>query len=902
MKMYNSKEKVLMSELEQKFNDMVQAVRDETIDFKPDNSQKLKLYAFYKQAINGDIEGKCPSILKMVERAKWMAWNSIKGQSKEESMQGYLSVFGQKAVAEPKKAKPATAKAVDSAVKSPNRAIEKVAVLGAGVMGAQIAAHFANARIPVVLFDLKAKEGTPNALIEGALKKLQKLNPKPFGSSEAINYITAANYEDNLVLIQHCDLIVEAIAERMDWKQDLYHKIAPHVAKHAIIASNTSGLSIKALTASLPEQLHAHFCGVHFFNPPRYMPLVELIPHQSTKLEVLDKLESFLVQKLGKSIIRAKDTPNFIANRLGVFSMLATCYYTEKFNIPLEVVDGLTGKKLGRAKSATYRTADVVGLDTFAHVVDTMKNNLQDGWEKIYQLPRWIHLLIEQGAYGQKTKKGLYVKEKEGLKVLDLESKTYRLSDQKPAKEVTEILAEKEWSVKLEKLKNMDHPQAQFLWSCFRESFHYAACLVGDISNYPKDMDLAIRWGFGWKEGIFEIWQQAGWLTVAGWIDEDIKQGKTLSTQALPQWVYSLKDGVYGDNQSFSYSDNALVTRKQLPVYQRQFVEDYVLGEHNTIPTATLYENEGVRLWTIDDEVGILSFKSKMCSIGADVLDGISQSIKIAEQKLKAMVIWQEKDIFSAGANLEEFGFKFMMHGKEAVYEVIQKGHQVITQELRYSKIPVVAAVKGFAFGGGCETMLHCDAVVAAHESYIGLVEAGVGIIPGWGGSKEMAKRASLAQNPWKDFEKRYKNLAMAQVATSAYEAIEMGFLRESDTVVMNSKEILSVAIEKAKYLAYCGYQPPLKQSIKVFGEAGIATAKGLLVNMRDGKQISAHDYKIACNLADAMCGGEIEKDTLVSEDWLLKRELENFVELALSEKSAARMQYMLETGKPLRN
>ncbi|WP_116964483.1 acyl-CoA-binding protein [Fastidiosibacter lacustris] len=897
-----------MSELEQKFNEMVKAVRNATIEFKPDNTEKLKLYAFYKQATVGDVDGKCPSVLKMVERAKWMAWNSIKGQSKEEAMKGYLSVFGDKVEIAPKMS--VSAKQENSHTQNQpllsemqaQRCIQKVAVLGAGVMGAQIAAHFGNARIPVVLFDLKAKQGSANALVEASLEKLKKLNPKPFSSSKAIHYITAANYDDDLEKLKDCGLIIEAIAERMDWKQDLYHKIAPYVSSKAILASNTSGLSIKALTKSLPEQLHARFCGVHFFNPPRYMPLVELIPHHTTKPEVLDELETFLVQKLGKSIIRAKDTPNFIANRLGVFSMLATCYYTEKFNIPLEVVDGLTGKKLGRAKSATYRTADVVGLDTFGHVVDTMANNLKDGWEKVYKLPDWIHLLLAQGAFGQKTKKGFYVKEKDGLKVLDLETKTYRLSDQKPDKEVIEILAEKNWSVKLEKLKNLNHPQAQFLWSCFRDNFHYAACLVGEISNYPKDMDLAIRWGFGWKEGIFEIWQQAGWHKVIHWIEEDIRLGKTLSARALPDWVHELKEGVYGDNQSFSFANNALITRKQLPVYDRQLIQDYVFNEHSDILAETLYENEGVRLWTIDGEVGILSFKSKMCAIGSDVLDGISQAIKIVEQKLKAMVIWQEQDIFSAGANLEEFGFKFMMNGKDAVYEVIQKGHQIITQELRYSKIPVVAAVKGFAFGGGCEILLHCDAVVAAHESYIGLVEAGVGIIPGWGGSKEMAKRASVAQDPWKEFEKRYKNLAMAQVATSAYEAIEMGFLCESDTVVMNSKEILSVAIEKAKYLAYCGYQPPLKLPVKVFGEAGIATVKGLLVNMRDGNQISAHDYKIATNLADAMCGGEIEKDTLVSEDWLLKRELENFVELALSEKSAARMQYMLETGKPLRN
>nr|WP_119342836.1 3-hydroxyacyl-CoA dehydrogenase/enoyl-CoA hydratase family protein [Facilibium subflavum] len=781
--------------------------------------------------------------------------------------------------------------------------IQKVAVLGAGVMGAQIAAHFANAHIPVFLFDLKAKEGASNSLIQDAIKRLEKLKPNPLGLKSNTDYITPANYEDDLQKLSECDFVIEAIAERLDLKEALYEKISPFIKTQAIIATNTSGLSIDTLANHVPASLRASFCGVHFFNPPRYMPLVELIAHAHTSKDVLDQLEIFLTRKLGKSIIRAKDTPNFVANRLGVFSMLVSCFYTTKYDIPLDVVDKLTGKKLGRAKSATYRTADVVGLDIFAHVVDTMKQNLKDGWQEIYQIPSWLQALIDEGALGQKTKKGLYLKDKEGIKVLDLHTKTYRPSDKKPDQAVLDILGEKDWGVKLDKLRQSDMPEAQFLWACFREMFHYAASLVGEISNYPRDMDMAIRWGFGWQEGIFEIWQQAGWQKVTQWLEEEINEGKTLCDKPLPKWVYQLGDGVYKDNKQFSYTDGRLIKRPQLSVYNRQLIQDMVVSETPAIKTTTLFENPGVKLWMIDDNgIGILSFKSKMCAIGMAVLEGISQALKVAEAKCKAMVIWQEKDVFSVGANLEEFGFSFMMNGESAVYEVIQKGHEVITQQLRYSKIPVVAAVKGFAFGGGCEIMLHCDAVVAAHESYIGLVEAGVGIIPGWGGTKEMARRASLAQDPWKDFEKRYKNLAMAEVATSAYEAIDKGFLRDSDTVVMNTKEILSVAIQKAAFLAYCNYQPPLKQPFKVFGETGIATVKGLLVNMRDGNQISAHDYKIACNLADAMCGGEIEKDTWVSEDWVLKRELENFVELALSDKSAARMQHMLETGKPLRN
>ncbi len=899
-----------MNELEKKFEEMLKAVKDATIDFKPDNNQKLKLYAFYKQIKEGDNDTKKPSALKMVKRAKWTAWSSIKGMSKECAMRSYLKIFGDEYLpyyeVETEDSKSETAKKLEPAKKESQRqAIDKIAVLGAGTMGAQIAAHFANARFPVVLFDLKSDdENNPNKAIKESLENLKKLNPAPFGSKESIDYITPANYEDDIELLEDCDLIIEAVAEILDIKESLYTKIIRHVKEKAILASNTSGLSITKIASLLPENLKVNFCGIHFFNPPRYMPLVELIPHEELNVEIFDKLETFLVEKLGKSIIRAKDTPNFVANRLGVFSMLITCHYTEKMNIPLEVVDDLTGKKLGRAKSATYRTADLVGLDVLYHVIETMKNNLEDGWQDLYNTPSWIQNLVDNDSLGQKTKKGLYIKESDGIKVLDLDSKQYRPSDKNADDEVLEILSEKDWAKKLEWMRNSDNTQAQFLWKTFREMFLYAAHLVGDISNFPKDMDLAIRWGFGWKQGIFEIWQLTGWHKVAKWLKEDISSGKSLSKNPLPSWVDELDIGVYQDNKEFSFTDNKLISRDKLKVYNRQLFPDTVIEHSNTLQTETLFENDGVKLWQVDayQGIGILSFKSKMCSIGDDVLDGISNAIDYAEEKLDGMVIWQYDDIFSVGANLEEFGIKFTMNGEAAIEEVIRKGHKIVSQKLRYSKIPVVTAVKGFAFGGGCETILHSDAAVAAHESYIGLVEAGVGIIPGWGGSKEMAQRASNAQGSWKDFEKRYKNLALAQVAKSGYEAIEMGFLRDTDTIVMNSKEILVVALKKAQLLAFSQYQPPIKQRINVFGETGIANVKALLINMRDSNQISEHDYKIAVNLSNAMCGGEIEKDTQVSEDWLLEKELENFKELAMSEKTEARMKHMLETGKPLRN
>ncbi len=785
---------------------------------------------------------------------------------------------------------------------SSNIYISKVAILGSGVMGAQIAAHFANARIPVVLFDLKSKDKDPCQIVNNSIAKLPKMNPKPLASVNFLSYITPANYDDNLELLKDCDLIIEAIAERLDWKEQLYNKIKSHISKNVIFASNTSGLSINTLAKTMPDYLRSRFCGIHFFNPPRYMSLVELIPAKETNSDILDQLEEFLVTYLGKNVIRAYDTPNFIANRLGVFSMLVTCIHAKNYDIPLEVVDKITGKELGRAKSATFRTADVVGLDTFLHVLDTMINGCHDGFECYYVKPDWINALVEKGALGSKTKAGIYIKDKDGTKVFDLKTNNYRLADKEPSTEIKEILANRSWSKRFELIKNSNAPEAKFLWACFRDTFAYAGVLLGEIADSPRAMDQALRFGFGWKEGLFEIWQQAGFSKILKWIDEDIKSSKCDYNIQLPQYLFNNPDGLYKDNQYYDIKTDKFVTRHQLPVYKRQLYPELVLNEKPDIVQNIVYENDGVKLWHSGDDIGIITFKSKMCSIGMDVLNGLDNAISIAEDKFKAMVIWQEQDIFSVGANLEEFGSSIMTNGKKAVDNIITKGHNIISKKLRYSKIPVVAAVKGYAFGGGCEIMLHCDAVVASLESYIGLVEAGVGLLPGWGGSTEMAYRASLAIDSWRDFEMRYKNLALAKVATSAYEALEMGFLRQTDTIIMNSRELLYVAKNKARFIAESGYRPPVMPKFKVFGEQGIATINGLLVNMIAGKQISEHDYHIAKNIAYVMCGGDVEKNSIVSQDWVLNIEKNKFAELALSQKTADRIKYMLENGKPLRN
>lgn len=777
----------------------------------------------------------------------------------------------------------------------------KVAVLGSGVMGAQIAAHFANALVPVVLFDLKSNTGAPNTILDNSMKTLKKLKPNPASSSNTLSMIELANYDDNLDKLHDCDLIVEAIAERIDWKIALFEKIEKSLAKGAILATNSSGLSINKLAAGLPDGLKSSFCGIHFFNPPRYMPLVELIPHDGTDKSVLDKLESYLVTNLGKTVVIARDTPNFIANRIGCFSLLAIVKHAEQLGIPFEVVDQITGKGLGRAKSATFRTADVVGLDTFKHVVKTMEDTCKDGFESYYTLPAWYNFLIENNLLGQKTKAGFFKKDKDGIKVLDIATSSYRVADKKADQSVLDSIKLKSWSERFDAWRNSDKPEAQFLWATFRDLFHYSAVLMGDITDSVRDIDVAIRSGFGWKEGVFEIWQLAGFQKIANWIKDDIDAGKTESKVALPSWVFT-HDKVYGDNSHFNFAQNALVPVKLHPVYNRQLFPLRLLNETSSVTKHVLYENDGVVLWNTGDDVGILSFKSKMCAIGKDVLIGISEAIDVAVEKCSSVVIWQEADVFSVGANLEEFGFAIMMNGKEAVDEIISLGHQVVARKLRYSPIPVVAAVKGFAFGGGCEILLHSDAVVAALESYVGLVEAGVGLLPGWGGSKEMALRAATHSHSWDDFAKRYQNLAMAKVATSGREAKEMGFLRESDDVVMNTAEVLYVAKQKAKFLAEKGYLPPVKPVIKAFGIQGMANISAMLANLHAGHQISDHDMLIAKNLAYVMCGGAVDEGTLINEDWLLKLEHEKFIELATSEKTADRIQYMLANGKPLRN
>ena len=787
--------------------------------------------------------------------------------------------------------------------------IRRAAVLGAGVMGAQIAAHLANADVPVVLFDLAAPAGPQNGIVNKALDVLKKLEPSPLATKERLGYIDAANYDQHLGLLSECDLVIEAIAEKMEWKEDLYRRITPHLKPNAVVASNTSGLSISHLAAILPAERRGNFCGIHFFNPPRYMSLVEIVPTADSLPGMLDRLETWLTSRLGKNVVRAKDTPNFIANRIGVFSMLAVMHHTTRMGLGFDEVDALPGPKIGRAKSATYRTADVVGLDTMAHVIRTMKDTLPaDPWHSYFESPAWLAALIEKGALGQKTRAGVFRKVGKEIQVLDLAKQDYRPSAGEIAAEVDAILKMRNPAEKFAALRTNSQPQAQFLWAIFRDIFHYAACQLEHIADNARDIDFAMRWGFGWSQGPFETWQTAGWQAIAEAIAADIAAGVTMSTTPLPAWVFE-RTGVHEPGGSYSASTNKLSPRSSLPVYRRQLFPERVLGEAPDLRGETVWDNDGVRLWThpLDANIAIASVKSKMHTVGDEVLDGLLECVSRAERGFDGLVIWHEPP-FAVGANLKQVS-EACAAGKFDVLEATVAKFQRASMALKHAQVPTVAAVQGMALGGGCEFVMHAAHRVMALESYCGLVEAGVGLIPAGGGCKEFALRAAeiakrqAGNDPFYFLQNVFMTIAMANVSKSALEAKDMGFAREGDDFVFNANELLYIAIRRARAMAEAGWRPPLRaRGVAVAGRPGIATLEMMLVNMREGGMISAHDYRVAKAAATALCGGDVEPGTIVDDEWLLTVERREFVELLKTPETQARIKHMLDTGKPLRN
>jgi 3-hydroxyacyl-CoA dehydrogenase len=802
--------------------------------------------------------------------------------------------------------------------------VSKVAVLGAGVMGAQIAAHLVNVKVPVVLFDLPAKEGPKNGIVSKAVDGLKKLKPSPLGTPDDAALIEQANYEEHLEKLRDCDLIIEAIAERMDWKLDLYKKIAPYVSKTAIVASNTSGLSITQLSEGLPDAIKPRFCGIHFFNPPRYMYLVELINTPTTQPQVLDDLESFVATYVGKGVVRAKDTPNFIANRIGIAGMLGVMKQVENFGLTYDVVDDLTGKKLGRASSGTFRTADVVGLDVMFHVIKTLQDNLSEATDPFYAnfgTPAVLKQLMDMGHLGQKAKAGFY--KKVGRDILRFDPSANKgagdyVSGGEKADEVYGRMLKKPAAERLKLLRQAEGAQGQFLWAILRDGFHYAAVHLQSVAETARDLDLAMRWGFGLRQGPFELWQEAGWLEVAHMVQEDIDAGRALCNAPLPDWVFkgpvAERGGVHQAEGSWNPTTQTFVPKRNLPVYARQHFPETVSGFAQGIGHAdpasggkTIYEDDAIRTWTLDDQVLIVTLKTKMRAISMEVVEGLNNAVDLAEKEYQGIVIWPGDDPFSVGADLQSMMPAFIAVGVAAINDA-EHEMQKCMLKLRYSKVPVVAAVRGMALGGGCELSVYSSKRVAAMESYMGLVEVGVGLVPGAGGLTYIARRAaenaqfSTGKDLLPFLTEGFTCAAMAKVGTSAIESRKLGFLLWSDVIVPNKDELLFVAINEAKGMAASGYRAPSKRLFPVAGRSGKATIMGQLVNLRDGGFASQHDFYIASLIANVVTGGDVEAATLVSEEYLMKLERDAFCGLISHPKTQERILGMLNSGKPVRN
>ncbi|MCC5865633.1 MAG: 3-hydroxyacyl-CoA dehydrogenase/enoyl-CoA hydratase family protein [Wenzhouxiangella sp.] len=782
--------------------------------------------------------------------------------------------------------------------------VRRAAVLGSGVMGAQIAAHLTAAGIPVDLYDLPSDDKQRSKIAAGGIQNLLKLKPAPLAGKDLAQFITARNFDDDLEQLAQCDFIIEAIVERMDIKKSLYEKIGPHIHADAFFVTNTSGLSINELAGVVPDALKSRFCGVHFFNPPRYMHLVELIPHEGTDGAVMDLLEDFLTKNLGKGVVRCRDTANFIANRVGVFTMWSTMHHAQRLGLGFDTVDALTGPAIGRPKSATFRLADVVGLDTMANVIKTMDAKLADDpWHHLFKAPEWLAKLVEAGALGQKAGAGVFRKEGREIKVFDPETGDYRSTDYSVRDEVKAVLAIKDPGEKLAELAKCEYPETEFLWAIHRDLFHYCAHHLAAIAESAREIDLAMRWGYGWKMGPFEQWQAAGWRKVACLIEDDVESGKAEVDVVLPKWVGDV-EGVHGPGGSYSGATNEVSPRPDLAVYQRQYQPVRLFGEASH-DGQTVFETDAIRLWTLHDDVLIASLKTKMGVIDNGVVDGLNAALDKAEAGFDGLVIWQPQGPFSAGANLKAAAEAIQRGDFDSVRALVS-GFQAVNLRLRYAAVPSVAAVRGLALGGGLELAMHASRRVAHLESYMGLVEAGVGLLPGGGGLATLAMQINAdtaAGDTFPLLEKRYKQVAMGQVSSSALEAKEMGYLRPEDLVVMHEHELLHAAHGLVRGLSAAGYRPDLAgRTIPAAGDVGVATLKMLLVNMLEGHFISEHDFEIGSRIATVICGGEIDRGTPVNEDWLHHLEREHFLELCAMPKTQERIGHMLKTGKPLRN
>lgn len=812
-------------------------------------------------------------------------------------------------------------------------AIYKIALLGCGTMGSQIAAHCANAELDTLLYGMSDDVSDPDSAAY-ALNRLHRLKPPPLVATELCDYITAVDYRQ-LNLLADCDLVIEAVSEDLAIKQSLYEKITPYLKDNCILASNTSGLRIEKLADGLEAKLQSRFCGMHFFNPPRYMELLELIPSGYTDPLVISDLEAFATAKLGKHIVVAKDTPGFIANRLGLFALMNTLYHAEKAGLSFDLVDELTGPLIGRPKSATFRTIDLVGIDVLKDVCTHLYDELADDpWRAIFKCPDYIEMLITKKRLGQKSGSGIYQKQKDGtIHVLDRQTGKYVPRQKLLDDGITEIKekAIKNRSLDLEFLASSDNRQAQFLYAIHRDLFHYVAYHARSVAHSLRDIDLALRWGFGWQQGIFELWQKIGWQTVCRLIQRDIVSKKTFCKVPLPNWTLNPNCRmIYFNGKVWSPEHDAYTTITKHPIYRKQLFALSFCGEPQ--PGKTLLENESLRLWHNGDDIAVVSLKTKMHTLNYQAISGLAQAIQIAERDYRGLIVWQQHAPFCAGADLLEVLLAAKV-GRLTKTSLLSQAKTLLLRlskpelpsiddlppissvieelqntfmYLRNSRIPTVAAVQGLALGGGCELLLHCDHVVAASESYIGLVEIGVGLLPAGGGCKEMAYRAyceSADGDPFTRLQTYYRHIATAKVSAGALQARQMGYLRPSDTIVMNAYELLYVAKQYVAALNAGGYRPPRpEQRFRVAGSTVAANLKGYVANLHQGRHLSDYDRHLADTIADVLCASELAADLEVNAKWFLNNERRAFLSLLNRSETQDRIEHMLKHNKALRN
>ncbi|PWL38492.1 3-hydroxyacyl-CoA dehydrogenase [Flagellimonas aquimarina] len=799
------------------------------------------------------------------------------------------------------------------------RHINKVAVIGSGIMGSGIACHFANIGVEVLLLDIvprelnekeKAKKLTiddkvvRNRLVNDSLTAALKSKPSPIYHQKFANRITTGNLEDDISKINDVDWIIEVVVERLDIKKQVFENLEKYRKPGTLITSNTSGIPIKFMNEGRSDDFKEHFCGTHFFNPARYLKLFEIIPGPDTSLEVLDFLNGYGEQYLGKTSVVAKDTPAFIGNRIGIFSIQSLFHAVKDLGMTVEEVDKLTGPVIGRPKSATFRTVDVVGLDTLVHVANGIHDNCKkDERIELFQLPDFIDTMMKNKWLGSKSGQGFYKKVKgdngkSEILTLDLDTMDYR--SKKSAKFATLELTKTIDKVvdRFSVLTSGKDKAGEFYRKSFGALFAYVSHRIPEISDELYKIDDAMKAGFGWEHGPFQIWDAVG-------LEKGLEFIKAEGLEAA-SWVGEMKES--GIDTFYSVKDGATyfydIPKKAIEKIPGQ---DAFIILDNIRKSNEVFKNTGVVVEDLGDGILNLEFQSKMNTIGGDVLAGLNKAIDIAEKDFQGLVVGNQAANFSVGANI---GMIFMMAVEQEYDELNMaiKMFQDTMMRMRYSSIPTISAPHGMCLGGGCELSMHADKVVAAAETYIGLVEFGVGVIPGGGGSKEMALRASdtfrkndVELNILQEY---FLTIGMAKVSTSAYEAFDLGILQKGkDIVVVNKDRQIATAKAHAKLMAEAGYtMPPKRKDVKVLGKQALGMFLVGTDSMEAGHYISEHDKKIADKLAYVMAGGDLSEASYVSEQYLLDIEREAFLSLCTERKTLERIQHMLKTGKPLRN